>query len=95
MINQVKYAISTLAFLVLATGLFAQPEPPSNLQLQELRSWLKANWHDGHHESLGYNEARKQMYGYIDNEDGLIECVYTGFTQQGGYVTLTPSMLNI
>ena len=93
MINQVKYAISTLAFLVLSTGLFAQPEPPSNLQLQELRSWLKANWHDGHHESLGYNEARKQMYGYIDNEDGLIECVYTGFTQQGGYVTY-PNPIN-
>ena len=57
------------------------------------RSWLKANWHDGHYESLGYNEARKQMYGYIDNEDGLIRCVYTGFTQQGGYVTY-PNPIN-
>ena len=33
------------------------------------------------------------MYGYIDNEDGMIECVYTGFTQEGGYVTY-PNPIN-
>jgi hypothetical protein len=65
----------------------AQTAPPSDIYLEELRGWLKVNWFDDFHESLGYNEARKQMYGYIDNSDGLIECVYTGFTQEGGYVT--------
>ncbi len=33
------------------------------------------------------------MYGYIDNFDGLIECVYTRFTQDGGYVTY-PNPIN-
>ena len=53
--------------------LCAQTEPPSDIQLDELREWLQENWHEGHHQSLGYNQARIQMYGYIDNFDGEIE----------------------
>lgn len=30
------------------------------------------------HTSLGYDTARAQMYGYIDNENGRVRCVYTG-----------------
>ena len=71
----------------------AQTEPPSDLQLDDLREWLVENWHDGYHDALGYNQARMQMYGYIDNYDGEIECVYTGFTQDGGYVTF-PDPIN-
>ena len=73
--------------LVWTTMLCAQTAPPSDLHLDELREWLQENWHEGHHQSLGYNQARIQMYGYIDNFDGEIECVYTGYTQDGGYVT--------
>ena len=85
-----------LILLFLSSGVDlarAQTAPPSDIYLEELRAWLKVNWFDGFHESLGYNEARKQMYGYIDNSDGMIECVYTGFTQAGGYVTY-PNPIN-
>jgi endonuclease I len=32
---------------------------------------------DNHH-SLGYNSAKDAIFGDIDNEDGWVECVYTG-----------------
>lgn len=31
------------------------------------------------HHSLGYDSAREKMFTEIDNKDGLVECVYTGF----------------
>ena len=79
-------------FLLTAIAI-AQAEPPSDIQLDDLRSWLQENWHDGYHDALGYNQARMQMYGFIDNFDDEIECVYTGFTQDGGYVTY-PNPIN-
>ena len=88
--NLIILCLSTVLWTSLA---IAQPEPPSNLFQEELRVWLKENWHEGYHDGLGYNQARMQMYGYIDNEDGMIECVYTGFTQEGGYVTY-PNPIN-
>jgi len=30
------------------------------------------------HNSLGYIPAKEEMFGYIDNEDGQVQCVYTG-----------------
>ncbi|MCX7958261.1 MAG: endonuclease [Deltaproteobacteria bacterium] len=34
------------------------------------------------HTSLGYNLAREKMFAEIDNKDGWVECVYTGFRLQ-------------
>lgn len=85
--QKLRYILLTL---FLCTGVLfstAQTSPPADIYLEDLREWLKSNWYDGYHQSLGYNEARRQMYGYVDNSDGMIECVYTGFTQSGGYVT--------
>ena len=73
---------------------WAQPDPPSNVYLEDLRTWLKANWYDGYHSGLGYNEGRRQMYGYTDIQaDGDIQCIYTGFEQPGGFVTY-PNPIN-
>ena len=72
---------------------WGQAAPPSNIHLTELQSWLQANWYNGYHNSLGYNEARRQMYGYIEIDGGQVECVYTGFTQAGGYITY-PNPIN-
>jgi hypothetical protein len=81
--------------LLFAFGSFAlgQAAPPTNIHLTELQSWLQTNWYNGYHNSLGYNEARRQMYGYIDISGGQVECVYTGFTQSGGYITY-PNPIN-
>ncbi len=43
------------------------PPPPTGLQGQALRTWLKQNYYDGKHNSLGYTEARRRMYNLIDN----------------------------
>lgn len=34
------------------------------------------------HNSLGYDNARVKMFSEIDNKDGWVECVYTGFKLQ-------------
>ena len=72
---------------------WSQAAPPTDIHLSELQSWLQSNWYNGYHSSLGYNEARRQMYGYVDIAGGQIECVYTGFTQSGGYITY-PNPIN-
>ena len=80
--------------LFLAFGAAAQPNPPDGFYLQDLRTWLKGNWYDGYHDQLGYNEGRRQMYGYTDIlGNGNVECIYTGFQQPGGYVTY-PNPIN-
>ena len=79
--------------LFVAIACFAQPAPPSNLQLEPLRVWLKQNWYDGDFNDLGYNGAREQMYGFVDNSGGQIECIYTGFQQAGGFITF-PNPIN-
>lgn len=78
----------------LAFGAAAQPNPPDDLYLQDLRTWLKGNWYDGYHDQLGYNQGRREMYGYTDIlGNGNVECIYTGFQQPGGYVTY-PNPIN-
>ena len=80
--------------LGLALGTWAQPNPPNGLYLEDLRAWFKSNWYEGQHSSLGYNEGRRQMYGYTDIlGNGNIECIYTGFQQGGGFVTY-PNPIN-
>ena len=77
-----------------AVGAFAQPNPPSGIYLNDLRTWLKNNWYEGEHDQLGYNEARRQMYGYTDIlSNGNVECIYTSFQQPGGFVTY-PNPIN-
>lgn len=70
---------------------FAQPAaPPSNLQDNALRTWLKQNWYENgpdRHSSLGYNGARTAMYSYIDEEGGKVYCVYSGFNQNATTTT--------
>ena len=80
------------ALFVLASS--AQPTPPAGVYLEDLRIWLKSNWYEGFHSSLGYNEGRRQMYGYTDiMSNGNIEGIYTGFQQTGGFVTY-PNPIN-
>ena len=82
-----KYFFSTL---VLALGLLpaalraqvfpAVPAaPPSNLQGQALRDWLRTNWYDGKRTVLSYSAARAKMYNYADNYNNSVTCVYSGY----------------
>ena len=62
-----KTAFATFACFVWGiAAAWAQPNPPDNLYLEDLRGWLKSNWYDGLHDNLGYNSARSQMYGFTD-----------------------------
>jgi len=92
--NILRPCLTWILGLFLAFGAAAQPNPPDDLYLQDLRTWLKGNWYDGYHDQLGYNEGRRQMYGYTDIlGNGNVECIYTGFQQPGGYVTY-PNPIN-
>ena len=86
-------ALFVSLFVVPCGFAWSQDAPPTDIHLSDLQSWLQTNWFNGYHNSLGYNEARRQMYGYVDIDAGQIECVYTGFTQSGGYVTY-PNPIN-
>ncbi|MET4107035.1 endonuclease [Hymenobacter sp. UYP22] len=55
--------------------------PPTSLQGQSLKDWLRQNWYDGKRVVLSYNEARGKMYNFIDNQDGRVVCVYSGYTE--------------
>jgi hypothetical protein len=64
------------------------PIPPTDLVGEPLRTWLRKNWHNNRHASLGYNDARRAMYARIDvREDGRIYGVYSGFSQPAADVT--------
>ena len=89
-----RHVVTTLVVAVASVAAYAQPAPPSGVYLEDLRVWLKSNWYDGYHSSLGYNEGRRQMYGYTDIlGNGNIEGIYTGFQQAGGFVTY-PNPIN-
>ena len=72
---------------------WAQPDDPGDLNLAPLRGWIKSNWYDGYFNDLCYNQARIQMYGFVDADAGEIECIYTGFQQSSGFVTY-PNPIN-
>ena len=89
-----RHVVTTLVVAVVSVAAYAQPTPPSGVYLEDLRVWLKSNWYDGYHNQLGYNEGRRQMYGYTDIlSNGNIEGIYTGFQQAGGFVTY-PNPIN-
>ena len=64
--NILRPCLTWVLGLFLAFGAAAQPNPPDDLYLQDLRTWLKGNWYDGYHAQLGYNQGRREMYGYTD-----------------------------
>lgn len=55
--------------------------PPTALQGQNLKDWLRQNWYDGKRVVLDYGTARGRMYNYVDNQNGTLECVYSGYTE--------------
>lgn len=74
---------------------------PDSLSGSALRTWLKANYYDGFHTTLGYdgtNGARSYMYNIIDNKMDSVTCVYGGhreyrafdLTRAGGTSGMTP-----
>ena len=75
--NRLATSIGCL-LLLLSIGVLAQ-EPPANLNGDELKQWLKINFYDGKHTGLGYSGARLKMYSEIDNMDGRLTCVYSGY----------------
>lgn len=50
-----------------------------------LRTALKKDTYNDYHSTLGYKLARQYMYSYIDNNDGYLECVYTGLQMKCPY----------
>lgn len=88
-----RFILFTGLFLISTVTAFAQPAPPSSTYLQDMRTWLKANWYDGYFGDLGYSGARMQMYGFVDANGGMIEGIYTGFQQASGFVTF-PDPIN-
>ena len=66
---------------------WSQPNDPGSLNSEALRSWIKAEWYTPFFDDLGYNGARSQMFGYTDESNGNIECIYTGFTQPAEFTT--------
>ena len=83
-----KGVFSTAAAIcIVATSAIAQPDAPAGLNSEALRDWLKAEWYNPYFSDLGYNGARSQMFGYTDELDGSIYCIYTGFEQASEYTT--------
>ncbi|OJJ17967.1 hypothetical protein BKI52_29360 [marine bacterium AO1-C] len=58
---------------------------PNELKGEALRKWLKKKYYNGQHKTLGYKQARRYMYNFIDNRDGQIEGVYSGYKKKWRY----------
>lgn len=66
---------------------------PNDTYGEPLRAWLKVHLYETQFSDLGYNGAREQMYGYTDELNDSIFCIYTGFGQEAGFVTF-PNPIN-
>lgn len=75
------------AIILFVSSAIAQPDAPAGLNSQPLRDWLKAEWYNPYFNDLGYNGARTQMFGYTDELNGSIYCIYTGFEQVAEFTT--------
>ncbi len=73
MVYKFKKVITILFFALL----FSQETIGEGLQGQELIQYLVDNYKTSN--VLSYNGARDVMYGYIDNENGSVQCVYTEY----------------
>ena len=69
----VNAALRTQVFLVVPAA------PPSTLQGQALRDWLRTNWYGGKRTVLSYSAARAKMYDYADKYSNSVTCVYSGY----------------
>ncbi len=74
-------------FVLFTFPCWGQPDAPEGLNSEALRTWLKTEWYEPYFEDLGYNGARTQLFGYTDEEAGLISGIYTGFQQPSAFVT--------
>lgn len=74
----------TLLILVSGTEAAAQI-PPSDLEGSEFRNWLRENYYEGRHRSLGYRAARRAMYNFIDNNQDAVVDVYGGLRRELPY----------
>ncbi len=69
----------TLILNIVILGVnFAQNFPP-DLNGEALRLWMKSSQYDEYYNLLGYTEARRNIYNYIDNRNGVITGVYSGY----------------
>lgn len=82
-----KQVLITLLVIMMGNIIAQDPTPPTNIINLELRTWLRNNWYNGYHSSLGYSSARQEMYSYIDNEGGQVYCVYSGFHQAASFTS--------
>ncbi|MCB2408111.1 endonuclease [Hymenobacter lucidus] len=71
---------AAMSLSMAATAQVMPPAPPSNLQGQALKDWLRTNWYDGKRVDLGYDRARGKMYNYVDVFNGQLTCVYSGYS---------------
>ena len=83
MFSFMRVSILLFCFFISLSS-FAQT-PPSNLEGKPLRDWFKQNYYDGKHSQLGYSNARRRMYNYIDNHNNQIEGVYGGYKVNWNY----------
>ena len=70
--------------------------PPDDLEGDAFRAWLRKNFYEGQHQHLGYRNARRAMYNFIDNRDDRIVGVYGGYERRlrfGGNVS-NPGPIN-
>lgn len=84
---------AVIPLLLLSLFSYAGPLPPDNLSGETLKIWLKENWYAGKHQDLGYSEARRTMFSFIDRDtSGLVTGVYSGFKQQSRNATFLDPM---
>ena len=72
------YKIKKIIFILFFSVGFSQEIIGEGLQGQELIQYLINNYKTSN--VLSYNGARDAMYGYIDNENGSVQCIYTEYT---------------
>ena len=71
------YNRKKIIFVLLLSLGFTQEIIGEGLQGQELIQFVVNNYKTS--DVLSYNSARDALYGYIDNENGTVKCVYTEF----------------
>jgi len=60
-------------------------QSPGDLKGLALRKKLKKQYFDRQHKTLGYKQARRYMYNFIDNKNGEVEGVYSGYKKKWRY----------